>query len=72
MRKYYTRPCNLYYGKSAIELINNKKALSLANNPNIAFNQIEIFERKTKRNVRSRICFISEIKNLPKKIRFIV
>ena len=23
MRKYYTRPCNLYYGKSAIELINN-------------------------------------------------
>ena len=48
MRKYYTRPCNFYYGNYAKRLINKKKALSLANNPNIAFDQLEIFQRKKK------------------------
>ncbi len=46
MRKYYTRPFNFYYGNYAKKLIKNKKALSLAGNLNIAFDQIEIFHRK--------------------------
>ena len=48
MRKYYTRPCNFYYGNYAKKLINNKKALVLAGNPNIAFDRLEIFQRKKK------------------------
>ena len=48
MRKYYTRPCNFYYGNYAKRLINKKKALSLADNPNIAFDQLEIFKEKKK------------------------
>ena len=49
MRKYYTRPCNFYYGQYAKKLIKNKKALPLSGNQNIAFDQIEIFLRKKKR-----------------------
>ena len=45
MRKYYTRPCNFYYGNYAAELIKNKKAFSLTGNKKIAFDQIEIFEK---------------------------
>ena len=48
MRKYYTRPCNFYYGNYAKKLIARKKGLSLAGNPNIAFDKIEIFRRKEK------------------------
>ena len=29
MRKYYTRPCNFYYGNYAKKLITSKKALPL-------------------------------------------
>ena len=49
MREYYTRPCNFYYGNYAKKLINKKKAFSLAGNPNIAFDQLEIFQRKKKK-----------------------
>ena len=42
MQKYYTRPCNFYYGSHAKKLVDNKKALSLAGNPKISFDQIEI------------------------------
>ena len=48
MRKYYTRPCNFYYGNYANKLIKKKKAFSLAGNLNIAFDQLEIFQRKKK------------------------
>ena len=50
MQKYYTRPCNFYYGSYARSLVKNRKAFSLAGNPNIAFDQIEILQRKKKRN----------------------
>ena len=46
MRKYYTRPCNFYYGNYAKKLIKSKKALQLAGNPNIAFDKLEVFYRK--------------------------
>jgi len=68
MRKYYTRPCNFYYGNYAKKLIKREKALSLAGNPNIAFDQLEIFERKKKRIVQNIICPISEIKTLSEEI----
>ena len=61
MRKYYTRPCNFYYGNYSKKLIKKKKALSLAGNPNIAFDQLEIFQRKKKGIVKNIICQISEI-----------
>ena len=37
MRKYYTRPCNFYYGNYARKLISKKKALPLCGNNLIAF-----------------------------------
>ena len=37
MRKYYTRPCNFYYGDYAKKLVKRKKAFPLAGNSNIAF-----------------------------------
>ena len=68
MRKYYTRPCNFYYGNYARKLIEKKKALSLAGNLNIAFDQLEIFQRKKKGIVQSDIYSITEIKALSKEI----
>ena len=60
MRKYYTRPCNFYYGNYAKQLINKKKALSLAGNLNIAFDQLEVFQRK-KGKVESKFYSINEL-----------
>jgi len=68
MQKYYTRPCNFYYGSYARSLVKNRKAFSLAGNLNIAFDQIEIFQRKKNRTIESRFCSITEIKNLDKEI----
>ena len=68
MRNYYTRPCNFYYGSYAKQLIGMKKALPLAGNSNIAFDQLEIIKRKSK----SIFCSIKEIKNLNKSILPIV
>jgi len=56
MRKYYTRPCNFYYGSYAKKIILKGKALPLAGNTNIAFDQIEVFERKRKK--KSQVSFI--------------
>lgn len=69
MRKYYTRPCNFYYGNYAKKLIGKKKALSLAGNQNIAFDQLEIFQRKKKGVVKSNIYPTTEIKVLDKEIK---
>jgi len=69
MRKYYTRPCNFYYGNYARKLIEMKKALSLTGNVNIAFDQVEIFQRKKKGIAQSNIYSIASIKVLPKEIK---
>ena len=66
MRKYYTRPCNFFYGNYAKKLILSKKALPLAGKSNIAFDKIEIFERKKKGNVKSSYCPIAELNTLEK------
>ena len=72
MRKYYTRPCNFYYGDYARKLIRKKKALSLAGNQNIAFDQLEIFKRKKRRIIQSNIYSITSIKTLPKEIQLTI
>ena len=64
MRKYYTRPCNFYYGNYAKKLIKKKKAFPVAGNLNIAFDQVEIFQRKKKGIVSSKIYPITKIKYL--------
>jgi len=69
MRKYYTRPCNFYYGNYAKNLIKNKKALPLAGNTNISFDQLEIFQRTKKKSVKSSIYSIKSIKTLPNQIK---
>ncbi len=66
MRKYYTRPCNFYYGNYAKTLILNKKALALTGNPNIAFDQVEVFQRKKGKINKSEFYPISQIKKLEK------
>ena len=71
MRKYYTRPCNFYYGNYAKILVNKKKALYLAGNPNIAFDKIEIFIRE-KNKVNSKIILCKDIKKLNKNIKKII
>ena len=72
MRKYYTRPCNFYYGNYAKKLIKSKKALSLAGNSKIAFDQIEIFHRKKRGKIESKLVSINSINSLKKIIRNIV
>ena len=72
MRKYYTRACNFYYGNYAKKLIKSKKALPLTGNLNIAFDQLEIFQRLDKKRVKSYKYSIFNIKKLPKKIINIV
>jgi dihydropteroate synthase len=66
MQKYYTRPCNFYYGNNAKKLINNKKALSLAGNPKIAFDQVEIIIRNKKKLIKSSYHSIKNIKKFKK------
>ena len=68
MREYYTRACNFYQGSIAKNLILHKKALPLNSRKDIAFDQIEIFQRKKNKIVESKFCSITEIKNLEEKI----
>ena len=72
MRKYYTRPCNFYYGNYARKLIEEKKAFSLAGYPNIAFDQVEIFQRKKKKLTESKFYSIKEISELNNEILSII
>jgi len=72
MREFYTRACNFYYGTIANKLILDKKALPLNSRKDIAFDQIEIFQRKESQIVESKFCSITEIKKLDKKILFVI
>ena len=62
MIKYYTRACNFYY---ETKLLIKKLALPLCGNNYIAFDTIEIFQRKNDR-VKANIKF-QNIKKLSKK-----
>ena len=71
MRKYYTRPCNFYYGKNAKRLIYSKKALPLNGKHSIAFDQIEIFSRQ-KKKIKSNLIYFKNIKKLGKTVKKVV
>ena len=71
MRKYYTRPCNFYYGKNAKRLVYSKKALPLNGKDNIAFDQIEIFSRQ-KKQIKSNLIYFKNIKKLSKVVKKVV
>ena len=72
MRKYYTRPCNFYYGNYATHLVKTKKALPLAGNKHISFDQLEIFERKKRKKIKTYLYSINEIKKLNKEVKNVV
>jgi len=72
MRKCYTRPCNFYYGNYAKKLVKNNKALTLAGNTNIAFDRLEIIQRKKNKLIDSKIYSIKEINSLRKEIKEII
>ena len=55
MSKYYTRACNFYYGKSSLEMLKKKKALSLHGNKELSFDTVEILSRKKKRKININI-----------------
>ena len=55
MSKYYTRACNFYYGKSSLEMLKKKKALSLHGNKKLSFDTVEILSRKKKRKININI-----------------
>jgi len=72
MRKYYTRACNFYYGNQAKKLVKKKRALPLAGNNNIAFDKLEVFERKNKRSIKTTVYSLPEIKKINKKVKAII
>ena len=65
MDKYYTKPCNFYFGKNSISKIKKKKSLPLHGNRLISFDTIEIISRKS-----SKTLGILEVKLLPKKVKY--
>ena len=65
MDKYYTKPCNFYFGKNSINKIKKKKSLPLHGNRLISFDSIEILSRKSSKTLK-----ILEVKLLPKKLKY--
>ncbi len=65
MIKYYTRPCNFYYGSLSKKLIKSKQTLPLCGTKEISFDQIEVFS-KNKKKITSKIINIKKINFLPK------
>ena len=64
MKKYYTRVCNFYYGKSSLKYIKQKKTLPLNGNKEISFSHIELISRDSK-----NIIDLKNIKKLSKTLR---
>ncbi len=65
MDKYYTKPCNFYFGKNSISKIQKKKSLPLNGNRLVSFDSIEIISRKG-----SKTLGIPDVKLLPKKVKY--
>ena len=64
MDKYYTKPCNFYFGNQSKKKVRNKETLPLAGNKYISFDSIEIISRKNSKKIH-----IKKINNLKKKLR---
>ena len=65
MDKYYTKPCNFYFGKNSISKFKKKESLPLHGNRLVSFDSIEIISRKS-----SKTLGILEVKLLPKKVKY--
>ena len=65
MDKYYTKPCNFYFGRNSISKIKKKKSLPLHGNSLVSFDTIEIISRKS-----SKTLGIAEVNFLPKKVKY--
>ncbi len=65
MDKYYTKPCNFYFGKKSISKFKKKESLPLHGNRLVSFDSIEIISRKG-----SKTLGILEVKLLPKKVKY--
>ena len=65
MDKYYTKPCNFYFGKNSISKIKKKKSLPLHGNRLVSFDTIEIISRKS-----SKTLGILEVNLLPKNVKY--
>ncbi len=65
MDKYYTKPCNFYFGKNSISKFKKKESLPLHGNRLVSFDTIEIISRKG-----SKTLGILEVKLLPKKVKY--
>ena len=46
MDKYYTKPCNFYFGIQSEERVRSKQSLPLGGNKSISFDTVEIISRK--------------------------
>ena len=64
MPRYYTRPCNFYYGYISKNLVKKKKSFPLSGNNLISFDYIELISRKSKRKIP-----INKLSSLPKSIK---
>ncbi len=64
MKKYYTRACNFYFGKTSKENIKKKLSLPIGGNTSISFDSIEIISRSSKKKIN-----IKNINKLPLKIK---
>jgi len=64
MSRYYTRPCNFYYGHISKNLVKKKRSFPLSNNNLISFDYIELISRKAKRKIP-----INKLSSLPKSIK---
>ena len=64
MKKYYTRVCNFYYGRTSENLVKQKKTLPLNGDSEISFDSVEILSRNS-----TKIVHIKKIKNLPLAIK---
>ena len=61
MKKYYTRACNFFYGKSSIKLVNQKKTLpSKMVIKRFHSVKLEIISRESKRRIG-----LKDIEKLP-------
>ncbi len=64
MKKYYTRACNFYFGKTSKEKIKKKLSLPIGGDTSISFDTIEIISRTSKKKIN-----IKNINKLPFKIK---
>ena len=67
MQKIYVRPISLSYGSNAKKLIQQKQALPICSNKNIAFSQIEIILRDKKN--KHILINVNQINKINSKIK---